>query len=206
MAELKTLQPALPAKCDVCERPMESPVVCAGCHTLHAPSPQQDYFGLMGLAPRYDVDPAELRRKLLTLSREIHPDRLAGKPDEVVNLSLEIAARVNRAYEVLADPVLRAEYLLELSGGKSAAEDKTVPPEVLTSTLMLREEIEEARTSGDTAALAGHKRQVVADREHWLEAIGQLARSLPGDESLRRELRLRLNASKYFTRLLEQLN
>lgn len=204
MPQLATIQPAMPSKCDVCERPMESPIVCAGCHTLHAPSPEHDYFRLLGLERGYDLDARTLREKFLSISREIHPDRFAGKPAEVGALSLEVAARVNRAYEVLSDPLLRAEYLLELSGGKSAAQDKTVPPAFLAATLALQEEIEEARSAGDSAALAELRRRIKSERESALAEAAKLARLLPGDEANRAALRARLNACKYYVRMMDQ--
>ena len=189
-----------PLKCATCNRPMDSPLVCSGCHALY-PSDGLNYFELLALAPRYDLDPAEVRRAYLNLARMTHPDRFPDAPAEVSGLSLQLSARINRASQVLLDPVLRAEYMLELAGGQSAAVDKTVPQEVLTRTLMLREEIEEARTANDSAALAGQRAEVDAAYAETLKNIAKLAGRLPGDETLRRELRRVLNTVKYYERL-----
>ena len=193
----------LPTKCHACDRPMELPSACTGCHQLY-PADGVSYFALFGLPQAFDIDPQQLRRRYLQLSREVHPDRGVGAGVSE-SLRLQLSAQTNQAHEVLSDPVLRAEYLLELSGGKSAAEDKAVPPNVLSETLMLREEIDDAKRSGDAAALGSIGNQVRSSFDRRLAEISDVARRLPGDESLRGELRVNLNALKYYQRMLEQL-
>ena len=194
---------ALPSKCHACDRPLELPSVCSGCHQLYA-ADGVSYFSLLGLPASFDVDPQQLRRRYLQLSREVHPDR-GGAAGANEALRLRLSAQANQAYEVLSDPVLRAEYLLELAGGDSAAADRTVPPDVLSETLVLREEIDDAKRAADAQALAALGQQVRATFERRLAEISSQARLLPGDAALRRELRSRLNALKYYKRMLEQL-
>lgn len=167
-----------------------------------------DYFVLMGLARGFDLDVAELRRRYLEIHRRIHPDALAGQSEAVREAGLAAASRVNEAYETLRDPVRRAEYLLVTSGGKSAAEDKRVPPEVLTQTLMLREEIEEIRAAGgDAERMAAIRREVLEQKGEIEGRIAELARRVArgGTDGDRDELRLELNAIKYSANLLSQL-
>lgn len=182
---------------------MELPSACTGCHQLY-PADGVSYFALFGFPELYDVDAAELRRRYLRLSREIHPDRAAvlGVSED---LRLRLSAQTNQAYEVLSDPALRAEYLLELSGGKSATEIKSVPADVLSETLLLREAIDDAKRDDDSAALTAIGKQLRASFDRRLAEIAAAARRLPGDEDLRRELRVLLNSLKYYQRMLEQL-
>ena len=182
---------------------MNSPLFCGNCRTLH-PATDLSHFELIGLPPRYDLDATELRRKYLHCSRDIHPDHHGGVPEKA-DLSLRTSARLNEAYRILSDPLLRAEYLLELLGGKSSAEDKTVPQEVLAQTLLFREEIEEAQAASDHDALAVLEPQVRALRDAAMESAVDLARRLPGSDELRVQLRQKLNAIKYYQKLLEQL-
>ena len=42
---------------------------------------------------------------------ELHPDKYSGD-DKAVALARELSGRVNGAYEVLRDPLKRAEYLV----------------------------------------------------------------------------------------------
>ena len=106
---------------------------------------------------------------------------------------------------MLRDPVLRAEYLLELSGGPSAAQERSVPPEVLAETLSIREELEGPTSAADASRRAALRNDVTRARDAELHEIEALARRLPGDEALRRDLRTRLNAIRYYLKLLEQI-
>ncbi len=177
-------------------------MVCSACHRLVADL-DTDYFTLLGLERTYDVDGAVLRKAYLRVSRETHPDRFdASDADEAMQLN----ARLNEANRVLKDPVLRAEYLLELSGGQSSAENREVPQEILTYTLMTREEIEEAHAANDAGALARIRDQATARHDGTAAEIGALARRLPGDATLRGQLRDALNAMKYHQRILAALD
>ncbi|MCC6357182.1 MAG: Fe-S protein assembly co-chaperone HscB [Phycisphaerales bacterium] len=195
---------AAPDKCSSCDQPLDLPMVCSSCHTLQQAG-QLTYFTLLGLEARFDVDAATLRERYLQLMREIHPDR-AGEPPAGVELERQrLSARANEAFKTLSSPVLRAEYLLELSGGQSAAEDKRVPPELLGATLMIREEIEEARAASNSSLLAALARKLTSDRDRIVHTVGELARLLPGDAALRSELRLKLNTLRYYDRMIEQI-
>lgn len=182
---------------------MDSPLFCANCRTLY-PAEECNYFELLGFEPNYKIDEAELRRRYLHNSRDVHPDQHGGAEADA-ELSLRTSARLNEAYRVLADPILRAEYLLEVAGGKSSREDKTVPQEVLTQAMMLREGIEEARAAGNEDALATCRQQAERLYDRALGGIGKLAEQLPGTYQARHELRARLNAVKYYQKLLDQV-
>ncbi len=191
---------ATPARCGSCDCNMQSPLFCDGCHTLY-PADTATHFELLGVPFKFDLDPAELRQKYLAISRGVHPDR-AGADN--ASLSLRASARLNDAYRVLGDPLMRADYLLELCGGRSSAGDKTVPQDVLNETLMLRDEIEDAKAAGDQAALDAARAQAKAAYERIFGNVAALASRLPGDDGLRRELRIALNSIRYYQRALAQ--
>lgn len=194
---------AAPAKCAGCDAPLDVAVICERCHTLVS-SDNLGYFELLGLAPAFDVDVDDLRTRYLRTARLVHPDRLSGDDDG--SAALRLSARVNRAYEVLADPALRAEYLLELAGGPSAAQDKGVAQDVLLETLDIREQIADALAAGDVAALRRWRDELAARHAAGLDRAAGLARRLPGDEPLRVELRMTLNGLKYITKMLQELS
>ena len=199
-----TLHQTVPSKCVACERPLDSPLFCSSCRRLF-PAEGLSFFELFGLSAGYDVDAAEVRRKYFELARDIHPDRIGSGPGETQRLSMRVAAQLNEAYRVLLDPVLRAEYLIELAGGPSAADDKQVPQEVLMDTLMLREEIEEAKAAGDQGGLDRLGQDVQSRFDATLEEVASLARTLPGSRETHAALRGKLNAIRYYRRMLEQL-
>lgn len=63
----------------------------------------------------YDLEPRSLRNEMLKRQALLHPDR-HGSGD--VDLAAELSGRVNKAYEVLANPQTRAEYIVSESLGR----------------------------------------------------------------------------------------
>ncbi len=196
-----------PMLCEACSRPMESPLCCASCGALNPLPPSMfDYFELFGIPRSYDLDVADLRRRYLALSRSVHPDLVAGPSEETRRRSLQLSSGLNRAFDTLADPVLRAEYLLSLAGGPDPGEDKSVPPELLDEILTLRERIDEAVQAGDESVLAEVRDRIRQGRGRSLEGITDLCRSADLDRpQTRRALRLTLNSVKYWNNLLDHL-
>lgn len=196
-----------PLRCTECENPMDSPIACSNCGALgQLPADTFDSFELFGINRQYDVDLKALHHKYLCLSRVIHPDLASGDAGQQRGQSLNLTAELNRAYDTLRDPVARAEYLLSLAGGLKPSENKIVPQELLGQVLMFREEIEDAKGSGDAAALQAIKQQLLARRETALARIAELARTLEsGDPQNALRLREQLNTVKYWNNLLEQI-
>ncbi len=176
------------------------------------PPGEQDYFARLGVPRRYDLDMDLLKRNYLTLVRQTHPDFFAGRPEELPE-ALAAAAAINAAYRTLTDRAARAEYLLLLHGGKPAADDKRVPPEMLTEVLTIREELEAAKARGDRDKLKTLRRQMERQEAEVLEVIGELARRLAhgGDAAAQDDpatleaLRVQLNAMKYVRNIMDQL-
>lgn len=203
---------SMPAKCVACHRAMNTPVVCDYCHTLNPISGPTDYFQLLSLPRRFDLDPEELRRKYLALNRYAHPDFYTSGDSEVRELSLSVSASINNAYRTLSDPISRAGYLVEVLGGKSSAENKAVPEGFLGEVMMLREEIEQAKAQGDQPTLARIKADL---QERMGLMIGRLKELFAGfdttvaceavrlDELSR--IRVELNAISYIRRILSQM-
>jgi molecular chaperone HscB len=135
-----------------------------------------DHFALLGLPRRYRVDRTALDRAYRELQGAIHPDRHAGADDAGRRLALQASARVNEAYEALLDPAARGEYLLSLHGIASLGEtDTAMPMDFLAGQMERREEIEDAISRTDHAAL-----------ERILEAVAAEAAGL--DDALARAI------------------
>ncbi len=180
---------------------MASPIFCDNCRSLH-PAEGLTHFDLLGLAPRYELDAAVVRQKYLQISRGVHPDQHADAAD--AEASLRLTARLNEAYRVLSDPVLRAEYLLELAGGPSAAASRAVLDGVLAQSMLLREELSEALTRADAAALECCRATAQGEYDRLRARIAALAARLPGEAPLRDELRATLNSIKYYQKVLAE--
>jgi molecular chaperone HscB len=166
-----------------------------------------NHFERLGLPRRFPLDPAELERNYLARSREVHPDH-AGND----RASLEASAALNEAYAVLRDPFRRADYLLTLAGGPSAADQKQAAPEFLEEMLDLRMQIEEIKHSSDATARDQLQRQLTARRAALLPEAGKRlddVAALPPNHSGRDGLLVRirqdLNATRYIQGLLRDL-
>ena len=194
----------VPSKCLQCNSELKCPIVCAGCHTLYPLPETVDYFDLFRLPRRYRIDVEELEGKFLSISRNIHPDYFGGESEEMRRLAVRLSAELNEAVRVLKDPVLRAGYLLEQAGGRSAAADRSVPQSVLAEVMMFREQVEEA--DGNETVIGPVRRQVEQRRRQTLEQIADVADHLDAaGEDDRGRLRQLINSVKYYDRLLAEL-
>jgi molecular chaperone HscB len=103
----------------------------------------QNHFELFGVPVQFAVDAAELDRRYLELQREVHPDRFATAPDAERRVSMQLATRVNEAYQTLKSPLRRAVYILQLRGVDPKFEtDTAMPAEFLMEQMSWRERIE----------------------------------------------------------------
>ncbi len=103
----------------------------------------QNHFELFGLPVQFAVEPLALEARYRELQREVHPDRFASAPDAERRVSMQLATRVNEAYQTLKSPLKRAVYILELRGVDSKFETNTaMPPEFLMEQMNWRERIE----------------------------------------------------------------
>ena len=196
----------LPAKCLHCQSTLTTPIVCDGCRSLYPPPPWADYFALLGLPRAYAIDERRLKASFRAIARGVHPDRFGDAAEEVRSLATRLSAEVNQAFYVLSDPIRRADYLLEMAGGPSAAELREVPDDFLADVMMLREEIDQAKTADDDCAMQRHRGSIATRRRDTLQQIAALAESVAGlDESKRRALRRLLNSMKYYDNLLTEL-
>src|SRR5436309_12403985 len=105
---------------------------------------EQSHFERLGLPRRFRLDAAALERNYLKRSRQVHPDFTGNDP-----ASLRASAALNEAYATLREPFKRAEYLLTVEGGPSAADSREMPAEFLEEMLDLRMRIEEVKAVRD---------------------------------------------------------
>jgi molecular chaperone HscB len=106
------------------------------------------------------VDTAELDRRYFALQRQLHPDRFASRSARERAVSQSQAVALNEAYEILKDPLSRAEYMLKLHGvdvnpdGCNTVRD----PTLLMEQMERREALAEAATREAVDAIAAETR------------------------------------------------
>ncbi len=208
----KPSEQALPTKCTHCSKQMSTPIVCDFCKSVNPEAMGTDYFTLLGLPRKYNLDEKEIHRKYLALNRHAHPDFHANDTQEVQNLHLHVSATLNDAYRTLKDPAGRADYLLELLGGKSLAEDKSVPDGFLPTMMMLQEEIADANSADDSQELERLSKVLQTQHDGLTNHISELFDEYQQGvacqairEGLLGEIRKQLNAISYVRKLLSQV-
>ena len=113
----------------------------------------KNYFELFGMPIGFRVDSAELASRYRELQKVVHPDRYAAAGEQSQRMSLQSATMVNEAYEVLRDPLKRAQYLLSLQDEAYDPRPQTLnDPAFLMQQMELREALERVQTAADPQA------------------------------------------------------
>ena len=120
---------------------------CPSCGKIQPLSHDSDYFALFQYpAPTFVISPEDLESRYKNLQVRLHPDRFATMSPQEQEHSADQAAAVNQAYDVLRQPLRRAQYILTLYG-LGACESLTITdPELLEAAMEAREEVEAAET------------------------------------------------------------
>lgn len=160
-----------------------------------------DHFERLGLPRRFSLDPTALEAAYLDRSRAVHPDFHQTGSGAEQSASETLAAAVNEAYTTLKDPFRRAEHLLALLGGPTAAEVKDIPPAFLMEMMDLREEIERADAAGKARHEAAAKKRLDVIFTGLIPLFDQALANPAARTAIRKEL----NAAKYLKGLLRDL-
>ncbi|MCG9552955.1 co-chaperone HscB [Vibrio sp. Isolate31] len=163
-----------------------------------------NHFELFGLPLQFQLDGSLLSSQFRDLQRQFHPDNFATASERDRLLAVQKAAQINDAYQVLKNPISRAEYLLVQHGEDIRGEQQTMQdPMFLMEQMELREELEDIVDSSDPEdalfAFEGkvskmYKQQLSAiqqelDSEAWLEAADRV-RKLKFIAKLKNEIEL----------------
>ncbi|MDN3696491.1 MULTISPECIES: co-chaperone HscB [Vibrio] len=109
-----------------------------------------NHFELFGLPIQFSLDGSLLSSQFRELQRRFHPDNFATASERDRLLSVQKAAQINDAYQILKNPISRAEYMLLLQSIDIRAEQQTMQdPEFLMEQMELREELEDIAASAD---------------------------------------------------------
>ena len=195
------------SNCWQCGQPVDS-LFCASCQSLQPPP--ADYFTLLGLDRKLNLDTGELQRRFYELSRQLHPDRFMRKPERERQYSLDASSILNDAYRTLRDPIRRAQYVLAQEGfdiGEQRSKD--VPPELLEEVFELNMALEEMRSGDDSA-----RRQLEQAETNFTNMLAEADQSLetsfaqydlaPSRETLT-AIRGILNRRKYILNLVSEV-
>lgn len=165
---------------------------CNACEVLQPPSPQSDFFDVLGVKPSFELDAADLERRFKLLSRKLHPDRFATASARERRHSLEHATTLNDAYRTLKAPLKRGEYLLARWGHPVASETSRIrlPMEFMEELMELREALGDAQLERDAGRVSQVLDQVEAGWQRHYQTTRALFESCLSAHSDSREARL----------------
>ncbi|PIP80878.1 MAG: Fe-S protein assembly co-chaperone HscB [Gammaproteobacteria bacterium CG22_combo_CG10-13_8_21_14_all_40_8] len=113
-----------------------------------------NYFQLLGIKATFDLDNDLLLANHRKLQQSIHPDRFAASSHAEKLAAVTQMAQINEAFQILKNPVTRAEYLLQLSGWDKPGDEQTIKSlPLLMEQMALREELEEIETADNSQQL-----------------------------------------------------
>lgn len=134
-----------------------------------------DFYDVIGMpistvpANGWRVDQNDLKAKWRRTMAVLHPDKLVHKSPEEQERGAQESAIVNKAYETLKSPLLRALYLLERNGVESVEEGMSVEnAELLMEVMELQEGLQDAEDR-ETVEQVG-----AANDQHLQSVLGKL--------------------------------
>jgi molecular chaperone HscB len=164
----------------------------------------EDFFELLGLPRRFEIDRDVLEDAYLAIASAVHPDRFATADLGQRRWAMERSARVNEAYRTLRDPAQRAEYLLQLAGIDLDSSDSrsgatAMDHGFLVEMLERREQLEAAAADGPRALMRLRSRVEDETERALSDGVASLA---AGDvQAAARALTVR----RYLQRLVEEI-
>jgi len=169
--------PDADADADADAEPSSSPAPSSSSSSSDEPPTLYGYFPATlpdGPPPRghFPIDTSLLRREFLRLQAAHHPDKHAPSGGPAKLRAERTSAAINHAYRTLADPLLRAQYLLGLRG-VDVAHDEALraadQPALLAAVMDAHEAIEEAVVPADLEPLRSENDGRVRESEEVLE-------------------------------------
>lgn len=165
----------------------------------------KNHFELFDLAPAFEVEQETLALRYRELQRAIHPDRFANASEQEKRISVQQAAQINEAFQVLKSPLSRARYLLQLNGVPLDDADTRMDTSFLMEQMELREGLAEVRGKADPFDALNRLRGVIESRER------ELIESLPlafadGSREALENARETVRKMQFMQRLLSEVD
>ena len=101
---------------------------CSQCGSILPTPENENYFGILGLPQKINLDEEVLKERFFDLSRAFHPDRAARMKDAPMReIALRKAVLINNSFNTLRDRTRRIRYLIRQEMGEREEKSGSVP-------------------------------------------------------------------------------
>ena len=154
-----------------------------------------NYFDFYALPETFVLNDADVKKKFYQLSKQYHPDFHANESDEKQQEILELSTLNNKAYQTLADPAKRLEYILRLHNLVSEGAKPQLPADFLMEMMDINERIMEVDSKEELGSITA---EVLAIEGDMNEELAGLTTDYTHLDDTARESRLNNIANIYF--------
>ena len=127
-----------------------------------------NHFQLFAIEEHFTIDLNALSTVYQNLQKAVHPDKFAHASAQEQLISVQKSAQINDAYQILKQPLKRAEYLLTLRGVDMPNEQHTFgDTSFLMRQMELREMLEDVKHATDVEnALEAAQDELAQEYQH----------------------------------------
>lgn len=138
----------------------------------------QTPFELFDLPVQFALDLTALSQRYLALQKALHPDNFSSESEQQQRLALQKSAQINDAYQLLKDPISRAEAMLNIALAQQSNPETTMQDMTfLMQQMQWREELESIEQQLDEKSgilLENLQDEVSAEQERLLTELATL--------------------------------
>lgn len=130
-------------------------------------------FALFDLPVQFQLDNALLFERYLALQKQLHPDNFAGSSSADQLAAVQKSADVNTALQILKDPILRAEAIIEIQTGvaKNLEEKSMRDIGFLMQQMEWHERLETIEHRHDEDELTAFLKQIKSEQKVVLQQV-----------------------------------
>ncbi|RYY37808.1 MAG: Fe-S protein assembly co-chaperone HscB [Sphingobacteriaceae bacterium] len=130
-----------------------------------------NYFEFYNIPESFIIDEAGLKKQFYALSKQYHPDFYATEGDEKQQEILELSTLNNKAYQTLADPTKRLEYILKEHGLLEEGAKPQLPADFLMEMMDINERLMEVENGDQLADISAEAAAIEGDIVQEISAL-----------------------------------
>lgn len=130
-------------------------------------------FELFNLSVQFDIDTQKLSANYLALQKHLHPDNFASGSAQELRQAVQKSAELNDALQILKDPILRAQAIIEIETGKSQniEEKSNHDLEFLMQQMQWREQLEEIEAAKNEEELTAFSEEISKQYQAFIQQL-----------------------------------